>query len=140
MKHVKSNNYETRLTILHAINCKHEFHISLIRSKPCIESELNMLIFRRLLLRAQIYVSGHCQVTRLQKLRQTAADLLLNVVRVDDHVGIVTFNHTASTISPLRKINCLAVRQQLTSMLPTISDGGTSIGAGLLEGVQVLNN
>ncbi|KAK2175750.1 hypothetical protein NP493_711g03078 [Ridgeia piscesae] len=77
-------------------------------------------------------------VSRIQKLRQTAADFLLNAVPLNYSVGIVTFSSGAYTVSQLTKITNATVRRHLASKLPSGTGGTTAIGSGLLTGVEVL--
>ncbi|KAI0231358.1 hypothetical protein LSAT2_018261 [Lamellibrachia satsuma] len=77
-------------------------------------------------------------VTRIQKLRQAAADFLLKVVPTGYSIGIVTFSTGASTVAYLTTITDENVKRTLVAKLPSTVDGSTAIGTGLLEGVQVL--
>ncbi|KAI0208410.1 Calcium-activated chloride channel regulator 1 [Lamellibrachia satsuma] len=77
-------------------------------------------------------------VTRIQRLRQTAADFLLKVVPQEYSVGIVTFSTGASTVAHLTTITDESVRQTLAAKLPSMVRGSTAIGLGLQKGVQVL--
>ena len=79
------------------------------------------------------------QVSRIQRLRQAAADFLLKAVPLEYSVGIVTFSSGASTVAPLTTITDESVRRHLAAKLPSRVGGSTAIGKGLLKGVQVVN-
>ena len=84
-------------------------------------------------------LSIRLQVTRIQRLRQTAADFLLKVVPHEYSVGIVTFSTGASTVASLTTITDESVRQTLAAKLPSMVRSSTAIGLGLQKGVQVVN-
>ena len=77
------------------------------------------------------------QVTRIEKLYQTAAYFLLKVVPKRYHVGIVKFSSGASIIAPLIQMTSQRVRNDLVNRLPRYAHGSTAIGLGLLQGVKV---
>ena len=84
-------------------------------------------------------LSIHRQVSRIDKLRRTAADFLLTAVPLDCFVGIVTFSSRASIKASLTKITDEHVRETLETKLPNTVGGYTAIGKGLQKGVQVFN-
>ena len=84
-------------------------------------------------------VSINLQVSRIQKLRQTAAHFLLKDVPLNSYVGIVTFSTAVNTVSQLRKIANEAVRLHLAAKLPSEIRKRTAIGAALMAGVEVLH-
>ena len=81
-----------------------------------------------------------CQVTRLQRLRQTVAELLLTYIPKGYSVGLVAFNESTSIVAPLTEITSMSVREQLVDKLPQNTPGGkTSIGIALQQCVLVTN-
>lgn len=52
-------------------------------------------------------------------------------------LGIVLFSSSAATRSNLVQIRNETDRQRLVSLLPTSAGGSTSIGAGILRGINV---
>ncbi|KAI0230406.1 Calcium-activated chloride channel regulator 3A-1 [Lamellibrachia satsuma] len=80
-------------------------------------------------------------VTRLQRLRQTVAELLLKYIPKGYSVGLVAFNESTSIVAPLTEITSMSVREQLVDKLPQNTPGGeTSIGIALQECVLVLED
>ncbi|KAI0218857.1 Calcium-activated chloride channel regulator 4 [Lamellibrachia satsuma] len=77
-------------------------------------------------------------VTRLQRLRQTVAEFLLKAVPTGYSVGLTIFSDDGLTVAPLTEITSQSVREQLVAKLPVSTIGGTEIGRGLLQGVDVL--
>ncbi|XP_066480667.1 calcium-activated chloride channel regulator 1-like [Tiliqua scincoides] len=83
-------------------------------------------------------VSGSMSLhDRISRLRQAAEVFLLQIIETNSWVGIVTFNNNAQTQSNLQQIVGDSVRNSLTTHLPTVADGGTSICSGVHEGFQV---
>ena len=78
-----------------------------------------------------------CQVTRLERLRQTVAEFLLKVVPTGYSVGLVTFSSEANIIQGLTEITSQSTRRQLVNRLPTNTESSTAIGLGLKAGVVV---
>ncbi|XP_072854001.2 calcium-activated chloride channel regulator 4 [Pogona vitticeps] len=74
---------------------------------------------------------------RLLRLRQAAEIFLLQIIETGSWVGIVTFNSAATIQTGLQHIVSDAVRQTLTTYLPTSAGGGTRICAGVEKGFQV---
>nr|XP_033771692.1 calcium-activated chloride channel regulator 2-like [Geotrypetes seraphini]XP_033771693.1 calcium-activated chloride channel regulator 2-like [Geotrypetes seraphini] len=84
-------------------------------------------------------VSGSMAVgERVHRLRQAAALFLLQVVEMGSHVGIVTFNSKAEVRAPLQEINNEEVRKQLISYLPATAGGKKNVCAGILQGLQAI--
>ncbi|XP_030062591.1 calcium-activated chloride channel regulator 1-like [Microcaecilia unicolor] len=74
---------------------------------------------------------------RIGRVRQAAELFLLQIIEADSHVGIVTFNCSASIRSSLTRIDSDATRKHLVTLLPTTASGGTNICAGLRSGFEV---
>ncbi|XP_030062589.1 calcium-activated chloride channel regulator 2 [Microcaecilia unicolor] len=84
-------------------------------------------------------VSGSMAVgDRIHQLRQAAALFLLQGVEMGSHVGIVTFNSKAEVRAPLQEIINEEVRKQLISYLPATAGGEKNICAGILQGLQAI--
>ena len=77
------------------------------------------------------------QVSRIQKLHQTSADYVKNVIPKGYSVGIVTYNGNAATVATLREITSDSVRDELVAVLPLGVESATATGKGLLQGVMV---
>ncbi|MGI9428377.1 MAG: vWA domain-containing protein [Bythopirellula sp.] len=61
----------------------------------------------------------------------------IDITNETEHVSIVTYNHSAATVHPLT-YDTTALRTALNTV--AISDSGTGIGEGLLEGTRSLSN
>ncbi|XP_072918712.1 calcium-activated chloride channel regulator 1-like [Hemitrygon akajei] len=84
-------------------------------------------------------VSGSMQGgNRIGRLRQAAEIFLLQIIEEGSQVGIVTFNSGASIKAHLKKIDSPSARRDLVLLLPTTTEGGTNICAGVRSGFQVL--
>ncbi|PVD24281.1 hypothetical protein C0Q70_14752 [Pomacea canaliculata] len=84
--------------------------------------------------------SGSMQTDdRLTKMNNAASNMILNLLEPGGSLGIVRFSSGASELSELRTLKTDADRKSLISKLPTVANGGTSIGAGLRLGLQVLH-
>ncbi|MDA0182235.1 S8 family serine peptidase [Solirubrobacter phytolaccae] len=67
------------------------------------------------------------------------AKQLVDVLRINDRTGVVQFDHTAATVSPVATVTSLAGQVATKTAIDTINPAGaTSIGAGLQQGVQDL--
>ncbi|CAL4114423.1 unnamed protein product, partial [Meganyctiphanes norvegica] len=75
---------------------------------------------------------------RQEKLQRTAQRWILHEVSQGSLVGIVKFNSDASLVADLREITDLDSRTQLANLIDTSSGGGTCIGEGLKEALEVL--
>ncbi|PVD24285.1 hypothetical protein C0Q70_14756 [Pomacea canaliculata] len=85
-------------------------------------------------------ISGSMTVDhRLTRMRSSVSDMILNMLEVNSTVGIVEFNNLASVRSQCVTIVTKADRKSLITKLPTDAGGGTSIGAGLRLGLEVLH-
>lgn len=73
---------------------------------------------------------------RLQTMNNAAKTIILTKIKPGTSVGIVEFNTKATVLSELT-ITTEADRKTLISRLPTVADGFTSIGAGILLGLEV---
>ncbi|XP_025107234.1 calcium-activated chloride channel regulator 1-like isoform X2 [Pomacea canaliculata] len=76
---------------------------------------------------------------RLQTMNNAAKTIILTKIKPGTSVGIVEFNTKATVLSELVTITTEADRKTLISRLPTVADGFTSIGAGILLGLEVLH-
>ena len=76
---------------------------------------------------------------RIAQLRQ-AARTFIATARDKSKIGLVQFNNVASVAASLTTLGSNADRQSLISLLPgeDAPNGDTSIGAGLLKGIEVL--
>ena len=76
---------------------------------------------------------------RIVQLRQ-AARTFISTARDKIKIGLVQFNSRASVVATLTMLGNNADRQSLISLLPgeDAPGGDTSIGAGLLKGIEVL--
>ncbi|XP_034635971.1 calcium-activated chloride channel regulator 1-like [Trachemys scripta elegans] len=75
---------------------------------------------------------------RIKRLQQAAEIFLLQIIEMDSWVGIVTFESTAQITCNLQQIVNETVRQDLITYLPTKTDGGTNICAGVRKGFEVI--
>ncbi|XP_062600921.1 calcium-activated chloride channel regulator 1-like [Saccostrea cucullata] len=76
---------------------------------------------------------------RMTKLKEITSIFILDWLPMGSSLGIVAFNTTAYTVAPVRSVTTGAVRQELVTLIKDIDvGGGTSIGTGLREGIQVL--
>lgn len=67
------------------------------------------------------------------------AKQLVDVLRINDRTGVVQFDHTAGTVSPVAAVTGLASQTAVKAAIDTIVPAGaTSIGAGLARGVADL--
>uniref|UniRef100_F7DX63 VWFA domain-containing protein n=1 Tax=Ornithorhynchus anatinus TaxID=9258 RepID=F7DX63_ORNAN len=78
------------------------------------------------------------QEDRLNRMNQAAQVFLLQIVEVGSWVGMVTFDSVAQVQNNLSQIVQDDVRDELSSKLPKVADGGTSICSGLQLGFQVI--
>lgn len=74
---------------------------------------------------------------RLQTMNNAAKTIILTKIKPGTSVGIVEFNTKATVLSELVTITTEADRMTLISRLPAVADGFTSIGAGILLGLEV---
>ncbi|XP_075038537.1 calcium-activated chloride channel regulator 1-like [Mixophyes fleayi] len=82
-------------------------------------------------------VSGSMAGSRIQRLYQAAEIFVIQIIEAGSHVGIVTFQTSASVISQLLQIRGDVERQRLKSLLPKTAGGGTNICSGILAGIEV---
>ncbi|XP_070797176.1 calcium-activated chloride channel regulator 4 [Pituophis catenifer annectens] len=75
---------------------------------------------------------------RITYLKDAAELFLLQIIEIGSWVGIVTFQSSATTKSPLKQIDSDNTRQNLVNFLPTAAGGGTNICAGVREGFKVI--
>lgn len=68
-----------------------------------------------------------------------AAKQLISNMITGTSVGIVTFNHDAVAVHDIVQIQGSAERNSLTSPLPKVAKGSTSIGAGLRRSMELIN-
>ncbi|XP_064595933.1 calcium-activated chloride channel regulator 1-like [Liolophura sinensis] len=76
---------------------------------------------------------------KIQKLAQSVAIYIQHVPVDGDLVGMVWFNSTATIMSNLIEVKS-STRDQLLKLIPKKADGGTSIGDGLLKGIEALSS
>lgn len=77
------------------------------------------------------------QNTRIENLAATVRNYITDSVQNGFSVGIVAFTDYARTLADIQMITGQEVRSALLAAVPSSADGGTSIGAGLLECQQV---
>nr|XP_039271529.1 calcium-activated chloride channel regulator 3A-1-like [Styela clava] len=75
---------------------------------------------------------------RLTMMRQAASTFLLQAVPTDSEVGMIDFDSTAEVLSEMTVINDYGDRILLNNLLPTVAEGGTSIGSGIRAGIKLL--
>ena len=68
---------------------------------------------------------------RLQKVRSAVTTYILHHLPVGTLVAITEFESNAYLLAVMTNISSDTVRQNLISVLPTVPDGGTEIGAGI---------
>ncbi|XP_054996343.1 calcium-activated chloride channel regulator 4 [Sorex araneus] len=73
---------------------------------------------------------------RLNRMNQAAKHFLLRVVENRSHLGIVVFDNSAFTESPLIKITSQKDRETLVEKLPPKPTGGTSICSGIRKALE----
>ncbi|XP_070541345.1 calcium-activated chloride channel regulator 2-like [Ptychodera flava] len=78
---------------------------------------------------------------RIDRLRQAVVNYINNDVQDGEYLGMVVFNDDADIKSPLVEMND-AQRASMLLLVPSPGDvgGATSIGAGILKGVDVLED
>ncbi|XP_037029928.1 calcium-activated chloride channel regulator 1-like [Bradysia coprophila] len=67
-----------------------------------------------------------------------ASKQLISNMVTGTHVGVVTFNHNAVAVHDIVQIEGSAERNSLTSPLPKVAKGSTSIGAGLRMSMELI--
>ncbi|XP_022098385.1 epithelial chloride channel protein-like isoform X2 [Acanthaster planci] len=84
--------------------------------------------------------SGSMKGQRLRQLKQ-AADLLISEILNDgEKLGIVEFAETSRLISGLQSINAMSRQMLLNKITSLDANGWTSIGAGVVGGLEVLQD
>ncbi|XP_053378947.1 calcium-activated chloride channel regulator 1-like isoform X2 [Mercenaria mercenaria] len=82
--------------------------------------------------------SGSMEGTRIATLQQTVQYIIEQLISEGSWLGIVSFNSSATVGKHLTEVNTQADRDNLKKAIPTIAKGGTCIGCGLSEAIQVL--
>ncbi|XP_071965175.1 calcium-activated chloride channel regulator 1-like [Antedon mediterranea] len=83
--------------------------------------------------------SGSMAGDPIAKLRQGMDQYISSIVPTGSYVGIVTFSNTAVRKANLALLDDQSSREDLILKLPSRTGGSTSIGSGVLEGIQVLS-
>nr|XP_002731900.1 PREDICTED: epithelial chloride channel protein-like [Saccoglossus kowalevskii] len=83
--------------------------------------------------------SGSMEGVRLTKLRQAASAFIRNTICEGSYLGIVEFSEFAQELAPLTLVNGSDSREGLIRRLPHSVGGWTSIGAGIMKGIEVLS-
>ncbi|XP_034635972.1 calcium-activated chloride channel regulator 1-like [Trachemys scripta elegans] len=108
-------------------------------SSPPFETSFSLLQTKDRVVCLVLDVSGSMIVyNRIKRLQQAAEIFLLQIIEMDSWVGIVTFESTAQITCNLQQIVNETVRQDLITYLPTKTDGGTNICAGVRKGFEVI--
>lgn len=70
-------------------------------------------------------------------MRQAASTFIMQAAPSGSDIGLVEFESTATTLSDLVRIDTYKDRETINALLPTSAEGGTSIGSGVLEALEV---
>ncbi|XP_033120351.1 calcium-activated chloride channel regulator 1-like [Anneissia japonica] len=115
-------------------------------NNPPIEGEVDTKpIFRIIQARERRVVlvldsSNSMGGVKLEKLLQAATHYIRYTIDEGSYVGIVDFYRDAHVLSELVYIaDNDTSRETLVAALPRVTDGGTSIGSGVLKGIEVLS-
>lgn len=84
-------------------------------------------------------VSGSMSGSRLTRAIHSAK-VVINTLKVDSYMGIVTFNHNAQIKHQIVQIKGNDERNTLTSILPKVASGGTCIVLGLKLSMEILKH
>lgn len=84
-------------------------------------------------------VSGSMSGDRLTRAIHSATELI-NALKVNSSMGLVTFNHEAQTIHEIVQIKGKDERNSLIARLPNGARGGTCISAGLQRSMEILKD
>ncbi|XP_072016163.1 calcium-activated chloride channel regulator 1-like isoform X2 [Amphiura filiformis] len=84
-------------------------------------------------------MSGSMEGERLRQLRQAASNLILNILRDGEELGIVSFSGGSRILAYLTVVGD-DTKDDLLNKLPSRADGATSIGAGVARGLEVLKS
>ncbi|XP_033122891.1 calcium-activated chloride channel regulator 2-like [Anneissia japonica] len=88
-------------------------------------------------------VSGNfkfLQGVPLKKLRQGTMRYLSSTIDTGSYVGIVEFSTFGTELAPLTLVSDDSSRDKLIAALPSSVSGRTSIGSGVLKGIEVLSS
>ncbi|XP_033122893.1 calcium-activated chloride channel regulator 1-like [Anneissia japonica] len=84
--------------------------------------------------------SGSMQGDPLNKLRQAATLYIESTIDIGSYLGIVGFYTRGTQLAPLTLVANDDTRETLKMKLPSSATGGTSIGNGVLKGIEVLSS
>ncbi|XP_062600924.1 calcium-activated chloride channel regulator 1-like isoform X2 [Saccostrea cucullata] len=83
--------------------------------------------------------SGSMAGAKIKELKEISSIFITNWVSNGSSVGVVTFDTSAQIVSSLKLVTSDEVRKRLVTLINNIgAAGGTSIGEGLLKGIEVL--
>ncbi|EDV23895.1 uncharacterized protein TRIADDRAFT_57572 [Trichoplax adhaerens] len=82
--------------------------------------------------------SGSMRGSNLQQLIQAATNVILQLGQIDGSIGIIIFSTSATVTCPLMAVNNDQDKNKLIGCLPPEASGGTSIGSGILKGIELL--
>jgi len=89
-----------------------------------------------------IDTSGSMAETDPSNLRKTAADIFVDMLSPEDHVGIVSFATDATEVAPMQQVGDSANKQSIKDTLASISkvDGNTNYRAALEKAEEQLGS
>ncbi|XP_038047850.1 calcium-activated chloride channel regulator 3A-1-like [Patiria miniata] len=82
--------------------------------------------------------SGSMRGQKLLQLKQASARLVTEILEDGEMLGLVAFAGSSRIVSPLRTLNDVNRDSLLVGINSLVADGSTSIGAGIRQGIQVL--
>lgn len=73
------------------------------------------------------------------KLAAAARNFITSVAPDGSFIGLVDFDDEGKALSDLRKVTSPTQRRNLANLVPEDADGGTCIGCGMREALNVSN-
>nr|APU50752.1 epithelial chloride channel-like protein 137 [Saccoglossus kowalevskii] len=110
------------------------------------EDNVNTVPYFRLVQRRErrvvlvLDVSGSMEGKPLTQLLQVCTNYIRNTIDDGSYLGVVKFEGIAETLVDLMLIDGPQIRETIIANLPTYAGGRTSIGGGVLKGIEVLSN
>ncbi|XP_030831409.1 calcium-activated chloride channel regulator 4A-like [Strongylocentrotus purpuratus] len=81
--------------------------------------------------------SGSMDGERFDKMIRGAKNFIQSIVPNNSYVAIVEFNYESIVDSYMTELTSVISRKDLASLLPTLADGATCIGCGIVTAIQV---